>query len=480
MRCRAVPTGPARAATCAGDAGVDVEAGAPVLVDDGIEVGGRGDGWIGTPLVGAQRRHRGADLVEARPTDGLGVGERPLGVGGVAAQDVAGAGDVEHDSRQRVAGEVVELTGDAPALLRHRLLGECLARPLQLADQGLLAVEQAPEDEGEDVGERPRLPADVLLGNDHGGDEPRHRRGDSGDPCSSQRRVDVGGDVEDHRDAEEPRRFEHRAHPGDDEDRDEDGEREHLDREAGEALLEDEGGDCGRQDQQVERRPRVGELGDRRDHDGADGEEPVLVATQLDVGQDVSGLFTAVCRPHRHEATTGCPARALAPRSDHRVPTLGGPPTRRSIRTEGGRARFSTPSTLCANSASRGGRGAGRRRDGSRRGGGAGSGAEGDETLGDATGARPLADTEGLGEDAHAQLLEQPAHLHGIVARARAPEAADVGVVAPFQRDDLAHPPHVAGDVVAEAVEAVGDAVDVAPDVGDALGAGGDHEVRRR
>ena len=112
--------------------------GAAVLVDEAVEIGRSGDRRIGAALVGAQRGHRGADLIEAGPADALGVDERPLGLVDVAAQDVAGAGDVEEHRRQRVAGQVVELTGDAPPLLGDGLIGERPAGLLQLGDQACL------------------------------------------------------------------------------------------------------------------------------------------------------------------------------------------------------------------------------------------------------------------------------------------------------------------------------------------------------
>ena len=141
----------------------DLDAGAAVLVDEGVEIGGTGKRRIGPPLVGAQGRHRGADLIEAGPPDALGVGERPLGIVEVAPQDVASAGDVEEHRRQRVAGEIVELAGDAPPLLGDGLLGERLTRLFAARRSAcLLAVHDATDGEREGVGQDPRLPADVL------------------------------------------------------------------------------------------------------------------------------------------------------------------------------------------------------------------------------------------------------------------------------------------------------------------------------
>ena len=80
-------------------------------------------GGIGAPLVGPQRRHGGTDLIEAGPTDRLGVDECTLGLVDVASQHVSGAGDVEEHSGERVPGQVVQLAGDASALFGHGLLG---------------------------------------------------------------------------------------------------------------------------------------------------------------------------------------------------------------------------------------------------------------------------------------------------------------------------------------------------------------------
>ena len=145
MRCRAVPTGPVSAATGGGiEAAIDMPA-RRYSSTSASRSAEPGDRWIGAALVGAQRRHGGADLVEARPPDALGVDERPFGVVEIAAQDVAGTGDVEQHRRQRVSGEVVQLAGDAPALLGDRLVGERLAGLLELHDQRLLAVDEAPD-----------------------------------------------------------------------------------------------------------------------------------------------------------------------------------------------------------------------------------------------------------------------------------------------------------------------------------------------
>lgn len=58
----------------------------PILVHQRHEIGGSRKGAIHTPLVGAQRRDRGTDLVEAGPPDRLGVEQGSFGLVEVAPQ----------------------------------------------------------------------------------------------------------------------------------------------------------------------------------------------------------------------------------------------------------------------------------------------------------------------------------------------------------------------------------------------------------
>ena len=154
-----------------------VEPGAPVVLDQGGQVGDAGERRVRAALLGAQRGDRGADLVEAGPADGLGVDQGRVGLGEVAAtQHVAGAGDVQEHGGQRVPGEVVQLAGDAPPLLGHGLVGERLTGALELVDQPALLDLRAAEREDEEVGHRPRLPRDAGVGRQHLGDDQRHRR----------------------------------------------------------------------------------------------------------------------------------------------------------------------------------------------------------------------------------------------------------------------------------------------------------------
>ena len=134
----AVQRGAHRAAELAlvrGQPRVDLETGAPVLLDEGSQVGGSRQRRIRPPFAGPQGGDGRADLVEARPTDGLGVDEGALGFVDVPAQDMSGPGHVEQDGRQRVAGEVVELAGDALPLGGHGRLGERLAGRFELIDE---------------------------------------------------------------------------------------------------------------------------------------------------------------------------------------------------------------------------------------------------------------------------------------------------------------------------------------------------------
>ncbi len=238
---------------------------------------------------------------------------------------MAGAGDVEEHRRQRVAGEVVQLAGDASSFLGDGLLGERLPRPVELDDQGLLAMQQPSDREREGVGHDPRLPADVLLRRQELADDPRRRRGEGGDQRRPHGRLDVGRHVQDHRHAEEEHRFEHRLDADDDEDRDDDENREHLGK-TGQAILEHEGGDGRGHDQQVERGAGIGELGDRRDHRDGDDEEAAIVTTQ----RDVLPMVVVSASRDVSSTTTRLRRRTVAAPSAHGPPTEPTPSTRGS------------------------------------------------------------------------------------------------------------------------------------------------------
>ena len=138
------------------------------------EVGRARQRRVGAALVGAQRRDRGADLIEARASDGLGIDERALRLVDVAPQHVPGAGHVEHHGGERVAGQVVQLTRDPTALLGHGLLGERLAGRFELVDQLAMAVAGArPRTKREQRRRAPGRPPDLGVGTPGGGDEPR-------------------------------------------------------------------------------------------------------------------------------------------------------------------------------------------------------------------------------------------------------------------------------------------------------------------
>ena len=126
--------GPSRSGGRRGDRRVDGEPGAAVLVDE------RRRGRRRRPATGRCRARRCA---ARRPWRGSGRGSpgrrsrrrrapaRPRRRR--AAQHVAGAGDVEQHGGERVPGQVVQLAGDAPALLGHGLLGERLPGALRAA-----------------------------------------------------------------------------------------------------------------------------------------------------------------------------------------------------------------------------------------------------------------------------------------------------------------------------------------------------------
>ena len=74
---------------------------------------------------GAEQPDGAADLGEALPPEPLGREERLLGLVRVPPHREARAGHVQHGHRQGVRDDVVDLAGDALALLGdHRLLGQ--------------------------------------------------------------------------------------------------------------------------------------------------------------------------------------------------------------------------------------------------------------------------------------------------------------------------------------------------------------------
>ena len=228
-----MPIGPVRSAAFVVDRRLDDEPGAAVLVDEGGEVGDAGERRIGAPLVGPQRRHRGPDLVEARPADRLGVEQGPLGLVEVPAQHVTGTRDVQQHGGERVPGQVVQLAGDAPPLLGHGLVGEGAAGALELVDQPSLAVHRAAR--GVHVNRLAiahGFPADARVGAQHLGDQPRQCDRHQHDRQRTRDRPEVRRRRVHHHHAEEERALQRPVAADGDGDRHDDEQREQLCRQA--------------------------------------------------------------------------------------------------------------------------------------------------------------------------------------------------------------------------------------------------------
>ena len=148
--------------------------------------------------VRPQRGNRGADLVEARPPDGLGIEESPLGLVEVAAQDVAGAGDMQQHRSQRVAGEIVQLAGDTPPLLGDRLFGERFAGLFELVDEHCWRRRTRPRANVNTLADAHAVHDDRRTRDQPNGHQPRHRAGDDGDRTARVGRAEMPGDVEHH------------------------------------------------------------------------------------------------------------------------------------------------------------------------------------------------------------------------------------------------------------------------------------------
>jgi len=109
----------------------------------------------------------GHDELDLAGVDVEGELDRVLrGVAGDVGQRFAGdalQGRTGHGG-QGVAGQVVQLAGDASPLLGHGLFGQRLPGPFELGDEHLLATEQPAHREREHVGRRPRCPGDPRFG----------------------------------------------------------------------------------------------------------------------------------------------------------------------------------------------------------------------------------------------------------------------------------------------------------------------------
>jgi hypothetical protein len=97
-------------------------------------------------LVGAAKQpDRPTELIHAAATERLGGSQCLLGRRGVAAEHVAGTGDLQHHSGQAVSHEIVHVTRDLTALSEQRLLAEFTLGSLELRGQLRVARKPATE-----------------------------------------------------------------------------------------------------------------------------------------------------------------------------------------------------------------------------------------------------------------------------------------------------------------------------------------------
>ena len=99
-------------------------------------------------IVATEQGDRVPQFLHVAPAHVLGRPQRLLGGRGIAVQDVAGAGDLQHDGGKSVSDEVVDVAGDPPPFLEQRLLGELTPGGVQLGRQFALAGGQAAEPQG--------------------------------------------------------------------------------------------------------------------------------------------------------------------------------------------------------------------------------------------------------------------------------------------------------------------------------------------
>jgi len=106
--------------------GIDVDTGEEEVVDQGghVEEVGGGQDLDRIVVLVTQQPDRSTDLGEALPAGLLSLNQGLLGLVRVLVHEVAGSGDVEHDDGERMADQVVDITGDAPAFVECGLVGD--------------------------------------------------------------------------------------------------------------------------------------------------------------------------------------------------------------------------------------------------------------------------------------------------------------------------------------------------------------------
>ena len=111
----------------------------------------------------AQQPDRGPDLGQALPAQPLGLGQRPRRVGRVVLHRQPRARHVQQRHGQAVRDDVVQLPGDAVALLGAGSLGQPGLRRPQLLHQHELALDQRRAEQAHGHPGRPGRPAGVAV-----------------------------------------------------------------------------------------------------------------------------------------------------------------------------------------------------------------------------------------------------------------------------------------------------------------------------
>ena len=167
---------------------IDVQPTPAILAHQLVEIVDARDGR-GAEAVGvAEEPDRSPDLGETPPAGALGLDQGPFGLVHVTPQQMTGADDMEHDDRQRVPDEVVDLPGNPPALAGHLLIRELLPSLQQLVRERPLPIEDRSAHAGHERAHRPELPPPVPRA----GEEPRDHGGDDRQRAHGVRAVPVG------------------------------------------------------------------------------------------------------------------------------------------------------------------------------------------------------------------------------------------------------------------------------------------------
>ena len=121
-------------------------------------------------FAAAEHADRPAHLVEALAADTLGVGQRGVGLVGIAAQQMTSRGELQHHDRERVPEHVVDIARDPLTLVERRLIGDQGTRAGELVSGKPEAIAELAETPAEAEPHHPVLPAPVgpvEHGHDH-------------------------------------------------------------------------------------------------------------------------------------------------------------------------------------------------------------------------------------------------------------------------------------------------------------------------